>query len=281
MKKIELVSGIQSSVLGFGCAPILGSEGATKSKRAIACALDCGINHFDVARSYGYGEAENFLGKQLKGKRTNIVLASKFGIKANNMAKLLAPVKPLVRLLKQKRKSSLANGQPQIVEVTNSNVADKFHYRIAFNENEMIKSLHQSLGALKTDYLDYFFIHEPLDTLENIDELCNAALKLKQSGKIRAWGIAYMHSQLELHQSYLDVFDVLQFSNSLNKDAYSKTVELRGNNANIIFSPLRGSNTSLSISERFQKIHRDFPNSVMLCSMYNERHIRDNAAINF
>jgi len=281
MKKIELVSGIESSILGFGCAPILGSEGATKSKRAIACALDCGINHFDVARSYGYGEAESFLGKQLLGKRLNVVLASKFGIKANNKAKLLAPIKPIVRYLKQKRKPSHGSEQPQVIPVANSNVADKFHYRIEFNESEMIKSLHQSLKALKTDYLDYFFIHEPLHTLENIDELCNTALKLKQSGKIRAWGIAYMYHQLELHESYLNVFDVLQFSNSLKEYDYNNNVKLRGDKANIIFSPLRGSNTSLSISERFQRIHKDFPSSVMLCSMYNERHIRDNAAINF
>ena len=57
MKKVELVKGIQSSVLGFGCAPILGSVGAKTATRAIDCAIDCGITHFDLARSYGYGEA--------------------------------------------------------------------------------------------------------------------------------------------------------------------------------------------------------------------------------
>ncbi|MDI9363506.1 MAG: aldo/keto reductase [Flavobacterium sp.] len=278
MKKIELVTGIKSSILGFGCAPILGSVGAVKSRKAIACALDCGINHFDVARSYGYGEAEGFLGKALLGNRLNVVIASKFGIKANAKAKFLAPIKPLVRYLKQTLKSSKGI-RPQPIVATTLNVADKFHYRISFNENEMVKSLHESLKALKTDYLDYFFIHEPLHTLKNIDELCNAVIKLKRSGKIRAWGIAYMHEQAHLHQSYFDVFDVLQFSNSSNQAEYNSNVLVRGEASNIIFSPLRGSNKELSVEEKFQKLHHDFPNTVMLCSMYNVNHIKSNSKL--
>jgi aryl-alcohol dehydrogenase-like predicted oxidoreductase len=281
MKKIELVSGIESSILGFGCAPILGSEGATKSKRAIACALDCGINHFDIARSYGYGEAEGFLGKVLLGNRSNVVIASKFGIKANAKAKLLAPIKPLVRYIKHAMKPPSKVQQAVVASTATLNVADTFHYRITFNEREMLKSLHESLKALKTDYLDYFFIHEPLNNLENIDELCSTALKLKQAGKIRAWGIAYMHNQMDLHKSYLDVFDILQFSNASNINEYNQIVRLRGHASNIIFSPLRDSNKSLSVAQRFQKIHQDFPNSVILCSMYNEKHIQENSSIIF
>ena len=45
MKKIALLEGIHSSVLGFGCAPILGSVGAKESLRAISCALEYGVNH--------------------------------------------------------------------------------------------------------------------------------------------------------------------------------------------------------------------------------------------
>jgi len=63
------VKGINSSVLGFGCAPILGSKNYKISKKAIELAMENGINHFDLARSYGYGEAENFVGKLIKGKR--------------------------------------------------------------------------------------------------------------------------------------------------------------------------------------------------------------------
>ena len=62
MKQIELSTGISSSVLGFGCAPILGSVDGRTAARAVACALDNGITHFDLARSYGYGAAEGFIG---------------------------------------------------------------------------------------------------------------------------------------------------------------------------------------------------------------------------
>ncbi len=107
MRTVELVRGIKSSVVGFGCAPILGSVDGKKAKRAIHLALDNGINHFDLARSYGYGEAEKFVGKLLKGKRNEVVLASKFGIRANWKATLLRPVKPILRYAIQTHQNCL------------------------------------------------------------------------------------------------------------------------------------------------------------------------------
>src|SRR3990170_3473308 len=110
MRTIELVKGIHSSVLGFGCAPILGSVDSKKAQRSLDFALACGINHLDLARSYGYGEAEHFVGTVIKNRRDKLVLASKFGIVANWKAKLLRPIKPIVRLLKEnaKKKSVVA-----------------------------------------------------------------------------------------------------------------------------------------------------------------------------
>ena len=70
---------------------------------ALGCALDEGINHFDIARSYGYGEAEAFLGKFFKGRRDEVVIASKFGIRATWKAGLLRPLKPAVRTLRALR----------------------------------------------------------------------------------------------------------------------------------------------------------------------------------
>ena len=103
MRKVNIAPGVDSSVLGFGCAPILGAVGAKTAQRALGCALDEGINHFDVARSYGYGEAEAFLGKFFKGRRDEVVIASKFGIRATWKAGLLRPLKPAVRTLRALR----------------------------------------------------------------------------------------------------------------------------------------------------------------------------------
>ncbi|MFX6040902.1 aldo/keto reductase, partial [Acinetobacter baumannii] len=61
-----------SGRLGFGCAPMLGRVGRKDSLRALAIAYDNGIRHFDVARSYGFGEAEALLGEFLAGKRQHV-----------------------------------------------------------------------------------------------------------------------------------------------------------------------------------------------------------------
>ena len=277
MKKIELVKGIHSSVLGFGCAPILGSVGSAKSSRAISCAIEYGINHFDLARSYGYGSAEKFLGKAIGAKRKDIVISSKFGIKANIKAKILSPVKPLLRYtlgIIPKRKS-----ENQISLKKSLTVADSFHYRISLNRVEMNKSLEESLRALKTDYLDYFFIHEPIGTIENIDELFDESDKLKQKGKIRGFGISFYDVQKKLHEKYLDGFDILQFNNSQYKEEYNKNFQSRGNLPNIIFSPLKGGDESKTPSEKLEILSNDFPKSVILCSMFNVKHIKNNCLI--
>lgn len=280
MKKVELVKGIESSVLGFGCAPILGSAGFKKSKQAIDLAIECGINHFDIARSYGYGEAERFLGNILHKRRHEMVIASKFGIKANLKAQLLRPLKPVIRYLRER---TLKTNQPTRGHVslnTNNTVAQNFLHRIQLDVPEMHKSLEQSLRALRTDYLDYFFVHEPLERIENIDKLATAVEKLKSAGKIRAWGVAYMFDQVDLHKDYIDAFDVLQFNNPVDKLAYENVVAERGKKPNIIFSPLRsGLNKNLSVSERLTTLSKDFSSSVILCSMFNEEHLRQNCSL--
>jgi aryl-alcohol dehydrogenase-like predicted oxidoreductase len=272
MKTVELVAGIKSSVLGFGCAPVLGSVDKKKSIRALDCALDCGITHFDLARSYGYGEAEGLIGKVLEQKRSDIIIASKFGIQVNWKASLLNMFKPLVRLVRNKKKENIKFN-------TSSNIANQFHERIPLRSKEMQLSLEKSLRSLRTDYLDYFFIHEPLETITYIEELCETAAKLKKEGKIRAWGLAYMRSAEFLHESYLDKFDILQFDSSVGVNGYEKVVDIRGHEPNIIFSPLKGGKSDLPPSEKLLKLSCDFPKSVLLCSMFNEQHLKNNAAL--
>lgn len=277
MRKVELAKGVHSSILGFGCAPIMGSVDAGTGKRAIHCALDLGINHFDLARSYGYGEAEAFVGKLVKGNRQNLVLASKFGIVANWKASLIAPVKPLVRyaigkIKKNKPATNKANTQAGGVSIANS-----FMERVPLRADVMKKSLERSLKALGTDYLDCFFIHEPEETLLNIDELINMAEALKQAGKIRALGLACTRAQMPLHADYLNQFDLLQFDNSPGAPGYDKAVADRGLNSNVIFSPMRGGADTISPADKLKLLYKDFPHSVVICSMFNPEHIAANA----
>lgn len=86
------------SVLGFGCAGLAGRVGRRQSNRAIAVALAAGITHFDVARTYGYGEAETILGDNLRGLRDKVVIATKFGIEPPRVARAAKIVKPLAQI---------------------------------------------------------------------------------------------------------------------------------------------------------------------------------------
>ncbi len=73
------------SRIGFGCAPMGGYDyGDVSDKKSIAAvrrALDLGITYFDTADIYGFGHAEEILGKALGKERNKVVIATKFGLK--------------------------------------------------------------------------------------------------------------------------------------------------------------------------------------------------------
>jgi aryl-alcohol dehydrogenase-like predicted oxidoreductase len=54
------------------------------STRLVDRCIDGGINFFDTANAYSYGVAETMLGNALKGRRNQVVLASKVGFKAGD-----------------------------------------------------------------------------------------------------------------------------------------------------------------------------------------------------
>ncbi len=269
MRKIEILPGVFASALGFGCAPILGSVGGHDAKRAIMIALDNGINHFDLARSYGYGEAEKFVGALLKEQRKNVVIATKFGIMANWKARLLRPLKPIIRNFKKANSNQIAS--QKIVN------ADYFHDRININRVNLVNSLDSSLRALSSDYVDILFIHEPVEKINNFEDILEEALLQKQLGKIRGLGLACNLSELQLHESYLDSFNVIQCNLSPYVNGYDTFKKRRSNDSNIFFSPIRGGDTKMSVDAKFKTLQVDFPQSIVLCSMFNAEHIVSNA----
>ena len=70
---------LQVSVVGLGCNNFGSRLDEMATKNVLDAALDAGVNFFDTADVYSQGESELFLGRVLKGRRNQILLATKFG----------------------------------------------------------------------------------------------------------------------------------------------------------------------------------------------------------
>src|ERR1700730_703050 len=75
-------AGPEGSAVGLGCMSLSGVYGTSDDDagiRLIHRAVELGVNHFDSSDMYGWGQNEELLGRALKGRRNNVVIASKFG----------------------------------------------------------------------------------------------------------------------------------------------------------------------------------------------------------
>jgi aryl-alcohol dehydrogenase-like predicted oxidoreductase len=85
------IASLTVSVVGLGCnnfGPRLDAEG---TKEVVDAALDAGINFFDTADIYGKGQSEEYLGRALGSRRSEVVLATKFGMKMDEQRKGARP----------------------------------------------------------------------------------------------------------------------------------------------------------------------------------------------
>lgn len=173
-------AGYTLSEIGFGCWQLSGASVWTGSNddegiRAVHYAIDKGINFFDVAPVYGFGHAEEVLGRALKGKRDKVLIASKCGLvwdEAQNIQNCLKP-------------------------------------------DSMMQEIDRSLKRLCTDYIDVYQLHWP-DYNTPLEDTLEAVLKIKESGKIRHFGVSnfpmkYLDLCLEAgvvsHQCLYNMFD--------------------------------------------------------------------------
>jgi L-galactose dehydrogenase/L-glyceraldehyde 3-phosphate reductase len=85
-------TGLQLSVLGFGCGAVGGLmvRGApADQERAIARAIDAGVNYFDTAWQYGEGESEKNLGRILQTlKPANAVVGTKVRLQSEDFSRI-------------------------------------------------------------------------------------------------------------------------------------------------------------------------------------------------
>src|SRR5271169_3083042 len=88
-------TGLEVSVLGFGCGAVGGlmvRGNAADQERAVARALELGINYFDTAAMYGNGESERNLGRVLKSLKPELYLGTKVRVPAAERDRIGAAV---------------------------------------------------------------------------------------------------------------------------------------------------------------------------------------------
>jgi aryl-alcohol dehydrogenase-like predicted oxidoreductase len=144
-------SGLVVSAVGLGCNNFGRRLNADETRAVVDAAFDEGITLFDTADTYGspHGASEEFLGAALKGRRDDVVVATKFG---SNM------------------------------EGVNGN---DFGARGA--RRYIVRAVESSLRRLDTDYIDLYQMHQP-DPVTPIDETLSALDDLVRTGKVRYLG---------------------------------------------------------------------------------------------
>ena len=88
-------TGLQVSILGFGCGAVGGLmvRGApADQERAVARALEAGVNYFDTAAMYGNGESEKNLGRVLAKLKPDVVVGTKVRIPSASFGRIAEAV---------------------------------------------------------------------------------------------------------------------------------------------------------------------------------------------
>lgn len=166
----------------------MGRVSRAAALRAMETAFDLGVTHFDVARSYGYGDAEAVVGAFAAGKRDRITIATKFGIRASGAARGLRWIKPAIRQIV--RHVPYARSA---IRATSGRTLIPGYYGLADARN----SFEESLRQLKTDYADVLFVHDCSPTDQLSEELLEYLDGLVDAGKVRVWGFATRREWIE------------------------------------------------------------------------------------
>ena len=200
-------------VLGYGCGALTGTSRKI-ADRLLQTAFDSGIRHFDVARYYGYGEAEGILGAFLKSRRAEVTITTKFGIQPPRRSSALGFAvragRRVLRLFPSARKVVQARIQGLVKGG-------------AFSAEDARSSLETSLRELGTDHIEFYLLHDYVVDDRPIDELVAFLEGAVAAGKVGRFGVATgIENVLRALQSRPGLCDVLQFENSAVKQNVGK-----------------------------------------------------------
>jgi len=153
MKERTLGQGLKVSAQGLGCMGMSEFYGVGDDVESIATiheALDLGVSFIDTADMYGPFKNEVLVGKAIADRRSEVVLATKFGNQRGDDGSFLG-----------------VNGKPEYV----------------------LKSCDDSLRRLGVDYIDLYYQHR-VDRTVPIEETWGAMKSLVEAGKVRYLGIS-------------------------------------------------------------------------------------------
>ena len=148
---------LELSVIGLGTWVFGGRWGGADDAASLAAchaALDAGVNWIDTADIYGQGRAERIVGRAVRERRDEVVVASKGGV-AWEMG-------PPLRIWRE---------------------ASADYLKMACD---------RSLQALGLDHIDLYQVHWPVAGVP-AEETMGALVELREAGKIRAIGVSNYH----------------------------------------------------------------------------------------
>lgn len=170
----------RASRLGFGCASLGSRVGRARGLDALSAAFSFGVNWFDVAPSYGDGQAETILAEFARDRRHGIHICTKCGIEPGRVGPASKILRPLAR--------SIVRELPHLRSYVAANRPAAAELRLSA---ELVRgSIDRSLTRLGTDYVDVYALHDPsLEALDD-DRVLRALEDAASAGKARVIGVA-------------------------------------------------------------------------------------------